>query len=313
MPVNLEVVPTERMSDLITAVGTIRADERVEVRSEVSGRVREIRFREGARVAAGDVLLKIDDSELRAQLARAESRQAIAEREEKRQRELYDRNVSSSRDLDNAVTNLAVAKAEADLIRAQLAKTDIRAPFSGVVGLRAVSEGTYVTPATPITTVVDDNPVKIDFVVPERFAGQLKAGDAIRFTVEGLQHDFAGTVYALEPAIDEQTRTLGVRATSPNNDGTLVPGAFAQVEVGLPEREALTVPAFALLPEIRGHRVFVMRGGKAEPKSVRIGARSTERVEVLDGLAAGDTLILSGLMQMRPGAAVTLAPAKDAK
>lgn len=312
MPVEIEVVHAERMADRISAVGTIRADERVEVRSEVSGRVREIRFREGVRVGAGEVLLKIDDSELRAQLARAESRLAIAEREEKRQRELFDRNVSSSRDLDNAVTNLAVAKAEADLIRAQLAKTDIRAPFSGVVGLRSVSEGTYVTPNTPITTVVDDNPVKIDFVVPERFAGQLSPGDEIRFTVEGIQRAFTGRVYALEPAIDEQTRTLGVRATSPNDDGALVPGAFAQVEIALPERDALTVPSFALLPEIRGHRVLVMRGGRAEPRSVRIGARTTERVEVLDGLAAGDSLILSGLMQLRPGAPVTLAPAKAA-
>lgn len=313
MPVNVEVVHTERMADQINAVGTIRADERVELRSEVSGRVREIRFREGARVAAGELLLKIDDSELRAQLARAESRLAIAEREEKRQRDLFQQNVASSRDLDNAATNLAVARAEADLIRAQLAKTDIRAPFAGVVGLRALSEGTYVTPTTPITTVVDDNPVKIDFVVPERFAGQLAPGDGIRFTVEGLPRTFTGTVYAIEPAIDEQTRTLGVRATSPNDDGALVPGAFAQVEIALPERDALSVPSFALIPEIRGHRVLVMRGGKAEPRPVRIGARTTDRVEVLEGLAEGDSLILSGLMQLRPGAPVTLAPAKEAK
>jgi len=305
-PVAVEVVKAERMADRITSVGTVLPDERVDVRSEISGRVREIRFREGTRVARGDLLVKIDDSELRAQLARAESRLVIAQKDADRQRDLYDQHVASQREFDNAVNNLGVAKAELDLTRAQLDKTDIRAPFAGLVGLRSVSVGTYVSPATPITTLQNDRPVKIDFTVPERYAASVAKGDSIHFTVEGSARVFAGSVYALESDIDQATRTMGVRATSPNTDGALVPGAFAEVEVILPERSTILVPSFAVIPELRGHRVFVFRGGKAESRTIRIGVRTEERVEVVDGLAAGDTLITSGILQLKPGAPVSV-------
>jgi membrane fusion protein (multidrug efflux system) len=308
VPVRIEVVHAERLADRITSVGTIHPNERVEIRTEVSGRVREIAFKEGARVARGDLLVKIDDSELRAQLARAESRLAIAEKEEQRQRDLYEQRVASQRDFDNSINNLAVARAEADLIRAQLAKTDIRAPFAGVVGLRSVSEGSYATPATPITTLVDERQVKIDFTVPEQYAGRINAGDKIHFTVEGSSRVFEGTVYALESAIDAGTRTLGVRAASPNADGALVPGAFAEVDVVFPEREVSLVPSFAVVPALRDHSVFVLRSGKAEVRPVRIGERTEEHVEVTEGLAAGDTLIVSGILQLRPGAPVSVVP-----
>jgi membrane fusion protein (multidrug efflux system) len=305
-PVDVEVVKSERMADRVTSVGTVLPDERVDVRSEISGRVREIHFREGTRVARGDLLVKIDDSELRAQLARAESHLLIAQKDADRERDLYDQHVASQREFDTAVNNLGVAKAEHDLIRAQLDKTDIRAPFSGLVGLRSVSVGTYVSPATPITMIQNDHPVKIDFTVPERYAASVAKGDSIHFTVEGSTRVFGGTVYALESDIDAQTRTMGVRATSPNADGALVPGAFAEVEVILPARDTILVPSFAVIPELRGHRVFVCRGGKAESRSIRIGVRTEERVEVVDGLAAGDTLITSGILQLKPGAPVSV-------
>jgi membrane fusion protein (multidrug efflux system) len=306
--VRVEVVQAERMADRITAVGTIRPNEMVDVRSEIAGRVREIRFREGVRVAAGDLLVKIDDSELRAQLARAESRVTVAEKEAQRQQPLHEQRVTSAREFDNVTNNLAVAKAEADLIRAQLAKTDIRAPFAGLVGLRNVSNGSYVSAATLITTLVDDQPVKVDFAVPERYAGHIAKGHAIHFTVEGTARAFEGTVYALESAIDPATRTLGVRATSPNPDGAIVPGAFAEVEVVFPERDAVLVPSYALIPEIRGHRVVLYRGGRAEARPVRIGTRTEDRVEIVEGLAAGDTLITSGLLQLKSGAPVSVLP-----
>jgi membrane fusion protein (multidrug efflux system) len=308
--VRVEVVRAERIADRITAVGTIRPNEMVDVRSEIAGRVREIHFQEGAYVAAGDVLVKIDDSELRAQLARAESRYTVAEKEAQRQEALYEQRVTSAREFDNVTNNLAVAKAEADLIRAQLAKTDILAPFAGVVGLRNVSIGSYVSAATLITTLVDDRSVKVDFAVQERYAGRIARGDAIHFTVEGSSRVFEGTVYALESAIDRATRTLGVRATSPNTERAIVPGGFAEVEVVLPERDAVLVPSYALVPEIRGHRVFLFRGGKAEARPVRIGVRMEERVEIMEGISAGDTLITSGLLQLKPGASVSLTPAK---
>ena len=301
------IVAAERVADRITTVGTILANEDVDVRSEVSGRVETISFTEGSRVNKGQVLVKLADAELRAQTARAESRLAMAQDESNRQKQLFEQELTSQREYDTAVNEFNVAKADADLIRAQLAKTVIRAPFDGKVGLRFVSEGSYVSPATPITSIQDDTPVKLDFAVPERYAARLKSGDKIMFTVQGTSRNFEGTIYALEPSIDTATRTLRVRATSPNNDGALVPGAFADVEIVLGERETIAIPAYALIPELKGHRVFVFSGGKAESRSVEIGTRSDASVEIVSGLDAGDTLITSAILQLKPGTAVTVA------
>ncbi|MCI0451522.1 MAG: efflux RND transporter periplasmic adaptor subunit [Candidatus Latescibacteria bacterium] len=301
------VLGTHAMTDRISTVGTILANEDVDVRSEISGRVEAIRFAEGGRVRKGDLLVKIADAELRAQAARAESRLAIAQSEAERQRQLFDQNLSSQREFDTAQNEFNVAKAEAALVRAQLDKTEIKAPFDGKVGLRFVSEGSYVSPATPITAIQDDTPVKLDFSMPERYAGRLKRGDRIHFTVQGTSRVFEGTIYAVEPSIDTATRTLRVRAESPNEDGALVPGAFADVEIVMQQRDTIAIPAYALIPELKGHRVFVYAGGKAEARSVEIGTRTDENVEIVRGLSAGDTLITSAILQLRPGAPVTVA------
>ncbi len=305
-PVRFVVLRTERLADRISAVGTILPNERIDVRTEIPGRVREIRFIEGTRVRRGDLLVKIDDRELAAQLARAQSELAIAKKENERQSDLYSQRVSSQREYDTAANNLGVAQAQFDLISVQINKTSIRAPFDGVVGLRNVSEGEFITPTVLITTLLEDHPVKIDFAVPERFAGSIRKGDTVHFSVEGSSRTFDATVYALESIIDPNTRTLGVRATSPNTDGALVPGAFAQIEVVMPERDAVTVPSFALVPELRGQRVFVYHHGKADAVSVTTGLRKEDRVEVTEGLVAGDTLITSGILQLKPGVPVTL-------
>jgi membrane fusion protein (multidrug efflux system) len=301
------VLGTLRMADRITTVGTILPNEDVDVRSEISGRVERISFTEGSRVAKGQILVKLADAELRAETARAESRLAIAKSDADRQRQIFEQGLSSQREFDAAMNAFNVAKAEADLVRAQLDKTEIRAPFDGKVGLRFVSEGSYVSPATPITSIQDDTPVKLDFSVPERYASRLKPGDRIRFTVQGTSRDFEGAVYALEPSIETATRTLRVRATSPNADGALVPGAFADVEIVMQERDTVAIPAYALIPELKGHRVFVYTGGKAEARSVEIGTRTDQSVEIVRGLAPGDTLITSAILQLKPGAAVTIA------
>jgi membrane fusion protein (multidrug efflux system) len=258
-------------------------------------------------VTKGQLLVRVADAELRAQLARAEARLAIAQDEADRQRQYFEQNLSSKQLYDTAVNELAVAKADADLVRVQLAKTEIRAPFDGKVGLRFVSAGSYVSPAAQITSLQDDTPIKLDFSVPERYAGRLRPGHVVRFAVQGTSRRFEATIYAIEPSIDPTTRTLRVRARSANVDGALVPGAFADVEVSLEERETLTVPAYAVIPELNGHRVFVVAGGKAESRPVEIGTRTEELVEVVRGLQAGDTLITSGILQLRPGVPVTVA------
>jgi membrane fusion protein (multidrug efflux system) len=302
--VEIHVVGAAPMTDRVSAIGTLRPNEEVQIRSELSGRVDTLAFREGTRVARGDLLLKINDEELRARLALATARLAIAKEEAGRQERLFADSLTSARDLNNALNETAAAEAEAALIRAQLGKAEIRAPFDGVVGLRSISEGTYVTPATPIASLHDHTPVKIEFAVPERHAARIHVGDEITFTVDGIRETFRGTIYAREAAIDPVTRALRLRAESPNVDGRLIPGAFANVEIVFAERTAVTVPPLAVIPQLKGHRVFVLRAGKAESRSVEIGTRTDESVEILRGLAPGDTLITSGILQLKDGAEV---------
>jgi membrane fusion protein (multidrug efflux system) len=310
MPVRMQVIQSEKVGDKVLTVGTILSNEEVEIRSEISGKVEKIYFTEGGRVNKGEALLKINDAELQAQLARAQYRQAIAEQEAERKRQLFEKKLASQEEYDIAINQLNIAKAEAQLIQAQIGKTEICAPFEGVIGLRYVSEGSYISPATRITTLQDFNPVKVDFTIPEKYARAVKKGDKITFNVEGVSRRFTGNVYAIEAKIDPATRTLHLRALSPNPDGALIPGAFANVEVVLQEKEKLMVPSYALIPELKGHRVFLYKNGTAESQSVEIGTRNDEFVEITHGVQPGDTLITSGILQLRPGMAVRMAESR---
>ncbi len=304
MPVRTQIVQTEKLGDRIMTVGTILSNEEVEIRSEISGKVEKIHFKEGAAVRKGEVLLKINDAEPMAQLVRGQYRQALAEQDAERQHQLFDKKLASQEEYDIAVNQLNIVKADLVIIQAQIAKTEIRAPFDGTIGLRYVSEGSYISPATRITTLQDYDPVKVDFTIPEKYAAQVKKGDRITFSVEGVPRKFDGTVYAVEARIDAATRTLHMRGLSPNPDGALIPGAFANVEIVFKEKEKLTIPSFALIPELKGQKVFLYKNGKAESQKVEIGTRTDEIVEVTHGVQAGDTLITSGILQLRPGMAV---------
>jgi membrane fusion protein (multidrug efflux system) len=305
--VRMLIVHAEKLGDRILTVGTILPNEEVEVRSETSGKIERISFQEGRRVKKGDLLVKINDAELQAQLLRAQYREALAEQQEQRQRQLFEKKLASQEEFNIAVHELNIAKAEVQLIKTQIAKTEIRAPFEGVIGLRFLSEGSYVTPATLITTLQDNNTVKVDFKVPEKYAAAIANGHKINFKIQESPRSFTGTIYARDTKIDQASRTLHVLARSPNPEGALLPGAFANVEVVLQEKEALLIPAEALIPELKGHRVFVAKGGKAVSQEVEIGIRTDERVEVTHGLSEGDTLITSAILQLRPGMAVRAA------
>lgn len=310
--VRIEVVTPVELGGTVTAVGTLLSNEEVEIRSQVSGQVEEIAFGEGARVSRGDVLVKINDDELQAQLLRARSRLAIAEQQAERQKQLFDKQFISKEEYDNAVNELNVVRAEAQLIGAQISKTEIRAPFDGTIGLRFVSEGSYVSPAAVITTLQDNARMKVDFTIPEKYARMVGDGDSIRFRVQAGRETHAARIYSTDSRIDPTTRTLRVRAATPNPKGALIPGSFASVEVTLNPRRAVTIPASALIPELRGHRVFVRKGGKAESRPVVIGDRTGERVEIASGLAPGDSLITSGLLQLRPGMDVVADAGREA-
>jgi membrane fusion protein (multidrug efflux system) len=295
------VVPTQ-LTERLATTGTVRANEEVDIVSEISGKISDIYFEEGSRVAAGQLLLKIDDSELVAEQQRALYRVQLAERAEIRQKQLLDDGVISSETYDVALGELNVLRAELQLIEAQLLKTEIRAPFSGVIGLRWVSPGSYLSSQTRIASLNDLDPVKLDFTVPEKYSTLMKAEDEISFEVEGFERTFPGTIYAVEPSIDASTRSLRVRARCPNPDGFLVPGAFANVELVLRSvPDALTVPSIAVIPELGGKKVFVYEDGVARPRSVETGIRSETAVQITSGLDEGDLVIISGILQMQPG------------
>lgn len=302
--VRTEIVHTERLDERIATVGTVLPNEEVEVRAEIAGKVDRVYFDEGSRVRAGNMLIKLNDEELQAQLLRARARRELAEQQESRVREMFSQRLVSDADYDRVKSELDVARAEERLIEAQIGKTAIRAPFDGVIGLRYVSEGGYISPATRIATLQDNRQVKVDFSIPEKYAGMVKEGDRIRFTVPGSSQTFGGMIYALESRIDPATRTLRLRALAPNDDGELFAGAFASVEVFLGERDALVIPTYALIPELKGQKVFLYRGGKAAAQAVDIGTRTDEKIEITSGLQTGDTLITSAVLQLRPGMAV---------
>jgi membrane fusion protein (multidrug efflux system) len=307
LAVEVVTLAPSTLVERMATTGTVRANEEVDVVCEITGKVAQIAFREGTRVRAGDLLLKIDDTQLVAERERAAYRLALAERSEARQRRLLDEGLVSQEGYDFALNELNVLRAELALAEGRLAKTEIRAPFGGVIGLRDVSLGAYLTPQTRIATLQDVNPVKIDFSVPERYAGQLSVGQEIRFRTRGSERNHPGRIVAIEPRVDLETRSLTLRALSANPEGTLVPGAFADVEIAVRSLDdALTVPSRAVIPELGGKKVFVVENGQAQPRAVETGLRTQDDVEIVSGLAAGERVIVTGIQRLRPGLAVSI-------
>lgn len=305
--VKAHIVNTESMSNKVYATGTILANEEVELRSEVSGKITHILFKEGSLVKKGDLLVKINDADLQAQLKKAESKLKLSEEKEYRQRQLRNSNLISQEEYDNTVGELNVNKADYDLIKAQIEKTEIRAPFDGVVGLRSVSEGSYVTTSTVIARLQNLNNLKIDFSIPERYSSSVKIGDELQFKVSGSNNLFTAKIYAIEPKIDPGTRTIQLRAICNSSNRELVAGAFANVELNLAKiNEAILVPSVSIVPGLKGQSVYLYKEGVVVSKPVDIGVREEKRVQITSGLSKGDTVITSGILLIRPGAKVII-------
>lgn len=289
--------------DRIYASGTVEANERIDLRAEITGIVSDIYLQEGTRVEEGDLLLKINDSELQAQKTRAEYRLSLAVQQEDRQRKLLEKGGISQEDYDATLNQVNIFRSELQLIGAQLEKTEIRAPFSGRIGLKYVSKGQFIGPDQPIASLQELDPVKIDFSVPERYVGRVEVGDEVRFDVQGIDSVFVGEVYAIEPRINIDTRTLSIRAISGNPGSLLYPGAFATIELVLETiEEALMVPTISLIPGLNTQKVYVLnQDGEVEERQVETGIRTSDRVQVVKGLQAGDHVLRTGLLQVRPG------------
>ncbi|GHB77878.1 efflux RND transporter periplasmic adaptor subunit [Persicitalea jodogahamensis] len=305
--VSVMVVQPSSLDDVVKTTGSILANEEVEIRSEVSGKITQLLFKEGQYVQKGATLLKIYDDDLQAQLQKLEYAKKLSEDNEFRQRRLLEKEAISQREYDISLTTVKTNQADIDNIKAQLTRTTIKAPFSGRLGLRYISEGSYVTPTSRITTLTNTNPAKVEFSVPAKYADRIRTGSMITYTTESSDVEHTGRVYAVDPKIDPQTRTLQMRATSPNGNGALLPGAFARIELVTGSKgAAITVPNEAVVPEQEGHKVFLVKDGKATPREVKVGVRGEAQMEILGGLAAGDTLITTGILQVKPGGSVEI-------
>lgn len=305
--VDVYVVTPDVIEDKIFTTGTLTSNDEVELASEISGLIQEIYLREGEDVNKGELLVKINDSELKAQLKRADFRLNLAEDREKRQEQLLEKGGISQEEYDGTLNEVNVLRAEVSLINAQIEKTEIRAPFTGKLGLKYVSDGSYITPNSRIATLQDIDPIKIDFSIPERYASQIEVGNKVTFTVQGIDEELIAEVYAKEPRIDTDTRTLQVRARSTNPDGKLLPGAFADLELTLQTIEnAKMIPTISLVPELQGQKVFLLKNGVVQPQSVVTGLRNESKVQITEGVEVGDTVLTTGLLQVRPQMAVSV-------
>jgi membrane fusion protein (multidrug efflux system) len=307
MGVNVIVIQPKELDNSIFSNGTVLANEAVELRSEVSGRIRNISFSEGNRVNKGDLLVKIVDDDLQAQLKKLTLQESLSKEDVQRKTKLLELDAISQEEFDQGQNQLLVIQAEIQLIKAQIEKTEIRAPFEGLIGLRYVSPGGYLSPSMLITNLLDVDPVKIEFSVPEKYLGQINKTTAISFTIDGNDSIFSGRVYAIEPKINPATRSLTIRAVCPNPKQVLLPGNFAKVSILLQKiSDAIIVPSQVLIPDIKGEKVFVVSGGKARPVYIETGIRTENEVQVLSGLNVNDTIITTGLLQLKEGMAVAV-------
>jgi membrane fusion protein (multidrug efflux system) len=302
LPVSTVVVKAEPYSETVTAAGSLLADEGVDLQAETSGKVVAINFTEGAQVRRGDLLVKLNDADLLATLRRARHNLELAQLREHRVDLLLKDGAVTQSDYDTAHNDVIVQNDEITLIESQIAKTEIRAPFDGVVGLRYVSVGALVSAATRVATLQRLDKLKLDFSVPERYAPAVRVGNPVSFSVAGRSEKFAGTIYAFDPRIDTTTRTVTLRAICPNPGGRLLPGAFVNVEMSLARvDDAIFVPSIAVVPGLSEKNVFVIDDGKAVRRNVTTGTRTETAVQILSGLQPGDVVITSGLQEMHAG------------
>ncbi|MGV8945043.1 MAG: efflux RND transporter periplasmic adaptor subunit [Lutibacter sp.] len=299
------VVVPQSFDNNLSLSGSIEANEQVEIRSEVSGIVEGIYFKEGSNVAKGQLLFKVNDLELKAQLAQVLNKENLASENERRAKLLLQKEAISQEEYDFARADYKSAQAQSQLIKAQIEKTSVKAPFSGKIGLRSISPGTYITPSILVAKLVNISKIKITFSVPEKYAHLVSINTILSFKVAGSVEKFTAKIYAIEPEVEIATRTLKIRAIADNTDSNLLPGTFANVELPLDIiKDAIIIPTEAIIPIQSGKKVFVAEKGMAKEVNVETATRTETSVLVLSGLKAGDTVLTSGIMSLKDKAPV---------
>lgn len=295
------VKPTD-LEDKLILNGSIRGEEGIDLRPEIQGRVVEILFTDGSDVQKGDLLVRLDDSELQAELNAITLQLELAEQKAERQEQLYKRGLVSEEEYDTVLNEREVLRARQMLLKARIEKTAIRAPFSGRIGLRLISPGQIINPETKITTLQQLDPLLVDFSVPERYQTQLQIGVPLTLRVTGIQETLPGTVVARDPVVNSDTRTITLRGKVPNKNGLLYPGNFAIVELNLSSRKnTILVPALSVVRSLNGASVFVVENGVAQRRIVETGLRTRETVEIIRGLKSGEKIIVRGIEAVRDG------------
>ncbi len=306
--VDVFVVKTETISESIEVSGTLVADEATEIHPEVSGRITGLYIREGAHVGKGAVLAKLYDGDLQAQKRKLEVQLKIAQQTENRYEQLQKIGGISKQDYDVTALEVSNLRADLDIINTSIAKTVIRAPFSGKLGLKEVSVGAYVTPQSVLTTIQKTSDIKIDFNVPEKYINQIRPGTYVNFTIDGSDRNYSAVVIATESGIAQNTRSLTIRARVKGDQTGLVPGGFAKVKLSFdPDTNALMIPTQAIVPQARGKKAVLYNNGTAKFVDVITGVRDSSMVQITSGLNKGDTVVVTGLLSVKPDSKITLA------
>lgn len=305
MPVDVMVLKGKSFSQPFDISGILLPDEETLLMSESAGKITFLQFPEGKKVSKGTLIAKLNDADLLAQKKKLESQLDLNRKKQSRLKELIQIKGTSEESQDILNAEITGIEADLDLVKAQLAKTEIRAPFDGVLGLRLVSLGATITNQTSIGKIIKTSPLKIEFSIPERLASQIKPDALIQFKTEQNQEQYEAKVYAMEPSIDNSVRSLKVRALYENKGETIKPGSTAYLSLATFEsNEGLLIPSNAVTTVQNGFQVFIIKNGKAETQNIEIGTRTDQDILVSKGLQAGDSVIVSAIMALKKGASV---------
>ena len=296
------VAQEETISNEIFSSGTLVPNEQVDLRSEASGIIKALYLKEGTLVNKGQLIAKIKDDDIRARLKKVAFEEDLATQIEARQKKLLDINAISKEEYDIAINKINILSADKDALLVSLSQTEVRAPFSGRIGLKNISVGAYVTPSTTITNLVQTQPIKVDFSIPEKYNNNLKVGrKVIISTDDDISLELEATIVAIDPIVDETLRSIKIRASVQNTNGRLKPGMFVRVNVPLGATKSIMIPTDALVPFAGGKKLYVMKQGRAKEVEVTSGLRTNKRLEIIKGINKGDTIVISGLMNIKDG------------
>lgn len=310
--VNAKKINYKTVNDKIITSGTFLADENIVIQSEVPGKIQKINFEEGKRVSAKQLLIKLKSDDIEAQIKKGKENLSLLELTEKRQKKLLATNGVSQEDYDIAHNAVEAQKADLDYLKAQLDKTEIYSPFSGIAGLRYFSVGSYVSTTDIISNIFKVDRLKLEFSIPQKYYNLLNIGQEVEFHLPPNPNGMKAKIYAVDPEINTNTRTLVVRAYYNNSNGSIKPGSFAQITINInSDSKKLMIPTQALIPDLESEKVYVYKDGKAIVKKVQTGLRTTSEIEIVDGLSEGDIVITSGIIQLRPNALVKITMSEE--